>query len=91
MSAAVSISNFLFALGSEWFNSKHALHTWSLGIVEQFYLVFPLAVILAARYSIGLFLTFSIIALASFIWAAMATAYYEDYIFSCLNSGPGSR
>lgn len=46
VSAALSISNIHFYLGSGYFDAasdyKPLLHTWSLGVEEQFYLLWPL-------------------------------------------------
>lgn len=46
LAAALSLSNFLFQREVGYFDTlgaeKPLLHTWSLGVEEQFYLVFPL-------------------------------------------------
>ncbi|MCW2284483.1 peptidoglycan/LPS O-acetylase OafA/YrhL [Rhodoblastus acidophilus] len=51
--AATSVSNIFFAGQSGYFDapalSKPLLHTWSLGVEEQFYLVFPLFLVTAQR------------------------------------------
>ncbi len=53
-SAALSISNLEFWSDAGYFDTpaaeKPLLHTWSLGVEEQFYLVFPLYLILMARH-----------------------------------------
>jgi peptidoglycan/LPS O-acetylase OafA/YrhL len=53
-SATLSTSNIQFWLESGYFDTapaeKPLLHTWSLGVEEQFYLLFPLYLILVARY-----------------------------------------
>lgn len=52
--AALSASNFTLMTGGGYFDpvsvTKPLLHTWSLGVEEQFYLLFPWAMILAARF-----------------------------------------
>lgn len=54
--ASVSLfsSNFLFYLKSGYFDSgaelKPMLHTWSLAVEEQFYLFFPLVIIIGSRW-----------------------------------------
>lgn len=51
--AALSASNFAFMGGKGYFDpggiTKPLLHTWSLGVEEQFYLVFPWLLMLAAK------------------------------------------
>src|SRR5439155_11862967 len=51
--AALFGSNILFWLESGYFDTaaqlKPLLHTWSLAVEEQFYIVFPLLVIVLAR------------------------------------------
>jgi peptidoglycan/LPS O-acetylase OafA/YrhL len=52
-SAAGSVSNVYFAATAGYFDApaetKPLLHTWSLGVEEQFYLVVPLLMLLAYR------------------------------------------
>lgn len=52
--AALSVSNFVFAEQSGYFDLgsdlKPLLHTWSLGVEEQFYIVFPLFFFICRRY-----------------------------------------
>lgn len=53
--AVLSVSNIYFLNHAGYFDapagSQVLLHTWSLGVEEQFYLVFPLLVLLMIRYS----------------------------------------
>src|SRR5206468_5729498 len=55
IAAALFGSNILFWLESGYFDTaaqlKPLLHTWSLAVEEQFYIVFPLLLILLARFS----------------------------------------
>ena len=53
LSTQASVSNFWFFLHTNYFSdnfSSPALHTWSLAVEEQFYLVFPVSLLLLARY-----------------------------------------
>jgi peptidoglycan/LPS O-acetylase OafA/YrhL len=69
-SAAFS-ANFALLLQSGYFDIESAkkplLHLWSLGIEEQFYLVWPLILILAARLRRNLLITAAALGLASFL------------------------
>jgi peptidoglycan/LPS O-acetylase OafA/YrhL len=53
VAAVLSVSNFLFWTQSGYFDTAAALrpllHTWSLGVEEQFYLLWPVVLILAPR------------------------------------------
>jgi peptidoglycan/LPS O-acetylase OafA/YrhL len=53
MAATGSASNFYFWLHSGYFDSAVSnplLHTWSLGVEEQFYIAFPLCLVLVRRF-----------------------------------------
>ncbi len=65
-------SNFLFWQTSGYFDNssieKPLLHTWSLGVEEQFYLLFPLLIILGWRLGLKkLLITLVVIAVTSLI------------------------
>ncbi len=55
VSATVFCSNFFFWQQSGYFDSsslfKPMLHTWSLSVEEQFYIIFPVSLLLARRLS----------------------------------------
>ncbi|QWG14357.1 acyltransferase [Bradyrhizobium sediminis] len=78
-SAAGSISNIYFAGTAGYFDApaetKPLLHTWSLGVEEQFYLIVPLLMLLAWRVAPKRArLLFAVAATASFA-AALAISY----------------
>ena len=53
IAALLSVSNFLFWSQAGYFDAPSAfkplLHTWSLGVEEQFYIFFPLFILLVRR------------------------------------------
>jgi peptidoglycan/LPS O-acetylase OafA/YrhL len=77
LATSVYLSNVLFYLEAGYFDvgskAKPLLHTWSLGVEEQFYLVFPALALLAWRFLRERVLVFfSLAALVSF---GLATTY----------------
>lgn len=85
-SAAGSVSNIYFAATAGYFDApaetKPLLHTWSLGVEEQFYLITPLLMLLCYRFvpkRTGLL--FAIAAVLSFLAAFVISYRNETFIF----------
>jgi peptidoglycan/LPS O-acetylase OafA/YrhL len=78
VAASVFASNLQFARGSDYFDSAEGtqplLHTWTLGVEEQFYLLFPLLLLAVWRWRPQMLLpVVALLGLASFalaIWLA---------------------
>src|ERR1700741_2407234 len=69
--SAAFAANVALMLQSGYFDIESAkkplLHLWALGIEEEFYLAWPLILMLAARWRSGLLAVAAAIALASFL------------------------
>ena len=66
------VSNLFLWSESGYFETasetKPLLHLWSLGIEEQFYIVWPLLLWLASRLRLNGFLIILVVAIGSFVW-----------------------
>ena len=83
--SATFSSNALFLLAeTTYFSSAHSelnplLHTWSLAVEEQFYLVYPLFLLLLLKFSrTVLWVALSVFMLSSFVFAVA----YSDTVFT---------
>jgi peptidoglycan/LPS O-acetylase OafA/YrhL len=69
--SAAFFANIALMLQSGYFDiessKKPLLHLWSLGIEEQFYLFWPLVLILARRFRLSFFAVAAVIGVASFV------------------------
>jgi peptidoglycan/LPS O-acetylase OafA/YrhL len=84
--AALFVPNFLFWSEAGYFDTmaalKPLLHLWSLGIEEQFYLAWPLTLLLVARQrilTIGILLTVTVFSFALGVYMTpknAASAFY---------------
>src|SRR5580698_6089392 len=85
-SAVGSVSNVYFASTAGYFDApaatKPLLHTWSLGVEEQFYLIAPLLMLLAYRFlPKRAKLLFAILAVLSFATAILVSFRNTDFVF----------
>ena len=84
--AAAFCSNFLFAVQTDYFLGSDTmmplLHTWSLGVEEQFYIVWPL--LLFACYRFGSRLAVSVLVLALLV----ASLAYSEWGTTSRHAAP---
>ncbi len=71
------VANFSFLQEAGYFDAtadhKPLLHLWSLGIEEQFYIVWPALIVLVWRWRNGPLLMAALICLGSFVWNVVLT------------------
>jgi peptidoglycan/LPS O-acetylase OafA/YrhL len=65
------LPNFLFAHHADFVGGRHLAHLWSLGVEEQFYLVWPLFVLVLDRRALA-------VASAVLVVVAVAARFYYD-------------
>jgi peptidoglycan/LPS O-acetylase OafA/YrhL len=79
INVATFTSNFYFYLSSGYFATaaelKPLLHTWSLAVEEQFYLFFPLLLMLMWRYPVSRLIT-------CLVMMSLASFFYGQYLLS---------
>jgi peptidoglycan/LPS O-acetylase OafA/YrhL len=80
LAASFSVSNFFFWLHSGYFDAPSAdqplLHTWSLAVEEQFYILFPLFLLGVRRFFPGRFRS-AVVVLACASFALSAVGAYR--------------
>lgn len=86
---ALFASNLLFALRGDYFAGEAGfeplIHTWSLGVEEQFYLLYPIALLsIARRMPRALLPVVSLIMGASFASAVFTASHYPGLAFNLL-------
>lgn len=87
LATALYSSNIVFASRSidyhaaEGVDRDPLLHTWSLAVEEQFYLVWPLLILLACRSRRGLVVTLTLVSVVSFAACLLLTSTRQPWAF----------
>lgn len=86
VATALFFSNFEFSRLADYFGGtaelKPLLHTWSLAVEEQFYIVFPIMLAAAHRWGrVGIRLLIVMVAVLSFLYSLRITALYPVAAF----------
>lgn len=85
LGGAAFVSNLMLWSESGYFDlgshAKPLLHLWSLAVEEQFYLVWPLVMVVAARWRGGLWLSAAGLGLVSFALNWAGVAQHPDTVF----------
>jgi peptidoglycan/LPS O-acetylase OafA/YrhL len=85
LAATFSFSNIYFLGTSNYFSNNDAkplLHTWSLAVEEQFYIFFPLFLMLVRRYWRGNFKSAVVsVAAVSFLLSAYGAYAHPEFTF----------
>jgi peptidoglycan/LPS O-acetylase OafA/YrhL len=86
-SAGAFLSNFSYWMQTDYFHgdakTRVLLHTWSLGVEEQFYLTFPLILLFAAKLGrdilVRILVALTLLSFAACVWMSSvdhSTAFY---------------
>ena len=83
--SALFVQNFVLLSQVGYFDvaaaKKPLLHLWSLGIEEQYYVLWPLALLLIRRWSLNGLVAVAALAVASFILCLIVGPQAPDYAF----------
>jgi peptidoglycan/LPS O-acetylase OafA/YrhL len=86
--AAAFVSNIAFWLDTGYFDAaaetKPLLHTWSLGVEEQFYLLWPLALMILAKLNLATRVPVLLALAASFALSCVTVAWHQPTAFYLL-------
>ena len=79
------IANYLYRSEVGYFDDaaelKPLLHLWSLGVEEQFYIVWPLVVLIALRFKVNILMLILVLGMGSFFLGLYRLEIYPAYAF----------
>ncbi len=89
LAVSLFLSNVLFWRENNYFaaaaEEKPLLHTWSLAVEEQFYILFPVILIIVWRWRPSLVIhTVALVGISSFIWCVYSTNIFPEQAFYLL-------
>ena len=86
LSSIFFFSNFFYSYISQEYAAESSLlkpfiHTWSLSVEMQFYVILPLIIVLVIKKDLSLFKTFLILIIIFFICSLFSNIYFQDLNF----------